>query len=111
MAQTLISQDFEEGYKAVDLIRKSQAENTKLIKGALERIGDLKIEGNTYSVMLDIFVAWQENMEIENAKLGQFADKVEGVLVAQLAAEAERSGGLKYDGIPRGTVSGTAPKE
>ncbi|MFE5301611.1 hypothetical protein [Streptomyces sp. NPDC056632] len=108
MAKNTISQDFENARQAVQKIRQCEESNSVYIDGALRRIEDLKMEGETYLAMLDIFAAWRESMTAENVKLGQFADRVEKVLGEQEAGERDRS--TTVAGMPMGTLDQAASK-
>lgn len=91
MAQEIVAQDFKNAHQALEKIRQCQEDNTKLINGALERIEALNVEGETKTAIMNLFYQWQENMEAENTKLGQFYDAGVRVVDEQAYAEFRRS--------------------
>lgn len=98
-----ISQDFENAYKSVEQIRLCQEANTQLIKSARATVEALNSWGETKTAIVNLFLQWEQNMEAENVKLGQFADAANKVIIDQ-----ENKEGIRRDETARQSVESSA---
>ncbi|MFE5301613.1 hypothetical protein [Streptomyces sp. NPDC056632] len=99
-----ISQDFENAYRAVELLRATKELNTTLIGAALARVEELNSEGETKTAIVNLFRQWEGTMTAENDKLGVFADKANDVITRQ-----EEEEGIRREVTERMAVSPASP--